>query len=157
MLTGPVSIPGRYWETVERLRINQFYGAPTAIRLLLRYGNEWVEKHDRSSLKLLGSGKCSNTGWSSKSLHIPLCLFPQMPRAAAAHETPESEDCTIWGCLHKQTLGSSVLNLIFQLCPLVFPLAVGEPINKEAWEWYFRVVGETRCPVVDTWWQTGEM
>lgn len=89
MLTGPVSIPGRYWETVERLRINQFYGAPTAIRLLLRYGDEWVKKYDRSSLKVLGS--------------------------------------------------------------------VGEPINKEAWEWYFRVVGETRCPVVDTWWQTGEM
>ncbi|NWY26330.1 ACS2L synthetase, partial [Pheucticus melanocephalus] len=78
--------PGRYWETVERLRINQFYGAPTAIRLLLRYGNEWVKKYDRSSLKMLGS--------------------------------------------------------------------VGEPINKEAWEWYFRVVGEARCPVVDTWWQT---
>ncbi|XP_040557918.1 acetyl-coenzyme A synthetase 2-like, mitochondrial isoform X1 [Gallus gallus] len=78
--------PGRYWETVERLKINQFYGAPTAIRLLLRYGDEWVKKYDRSSLRVLGS--------------------------------------------------------------------VGEPINKEAWEWYFRVVGETRCPVVDTWWQT---
>ncbi|XP_069714590.1 acetyl-coenzyme A synthetase 2-like, mitochondrial isoform X1 [Phaenicophaeus curvirostris] len=78
--------PGRYWETVERLKINHFYGAPTAIRLLLRYGDEWVKKYDRSSLKVLGS--------------------------------------------------------------------VGEPINKEAWEWYFRVVGETRCPVVDTWWQT---
>uniref|UniRef100_A0A8D0FIJ2 acetate--CoA ligase n=1 Tax=Strix occidentalis caurina TaxID=311401 RepID=A0A8D0FIJ2_STROC len=75
--------PGRYWETVERLKINQFYGAPTAIRLLLRYGDEWVKKYDRSSLKVLGS--------------------------------------------------------------------VGEPINKEACEWYFRVVGETRCPVVDTW------
>lgn len=156
MLTGPVSIPGRYWETVERLRINQFYGAPTAIRLLLRYGDEWVKKYDRSSLKVLGSGKCSSTGWSSKSLGITLCLFPQMPRAAV-HETPKSGDCTIWGWLHKQALGSSVLNLIFQLCPLVFLLAVGEPINKEAWEWYFRVVGETRCPVVDTWWQTGEM
>uniref|UniRef100_A0A8B9QHI6 Acetyl-coenzyme A synthetase n=1 Tax=Apteryx owenii TaxID=8824 RepID=A0A8B9QHI6_APTOW len=79
--------PGRYWETVERLKINQFYGAPTAIRLLLRYGDEWVKKYDRSSLKVLGS--------------------------------------------------------------------VGEPINKEAWEWYFRVVGEARCPIVDTWWQTG--
>lgn len=54
-------------------------------------------------------------------------------------------------------LWETVFDLIFQLCPLVFPLAVGEPINKEAWEWYFRVVGETRCPVVDTWWQTGEM
>uniref|UniRef100_A0A8C3RK10 Acetyl-coenzyme A synthetase n=1 Tax=Chelydra serpentina TaxID=8475 RepID=A0A8C3RK10_CHESE len=79
--------PGRYWETVERLRINQFYGAPTAIRLLLRYGDEWVKRYDRSSLKTLGS--------------------------------------------------------------------VGEPINREAWEWYFNVVGEARCPVVDTWWQTG--
>ncbi|XP_032300830.1 acetyl-coenzyme A synthetase 2-like, mitochondrial isoform X2 [Coturnix japonica] len=47
--------PGRYWETVERLKINQFYGAPTAIRLLLRYGDEWVKKYDRSSLKVLGS------------------------------------------------------------------------------------------------------
>uniref|UniRef100_A0A674J3Y1 Acetyl-coenzyme A synthetase n=1 Tax=Terrapene triunguis TaxID=2587831 RepID=A0A674J3Y1_9SAUR len=79
--------PGRYWETVERLRINQFYGAPTAIRLLLRYGDEWVKRYDRSSLKTLGS--------------------------------------------------------------------VGEPINTEAWEWYFNVVGDARCPVVDTWWQTG--
>ncbi|XP_077443021.1 acetyl-coenzyme A synthetase 2-like, mitochondrial [Stigmatopora argus] len=78
--------PGRYWETVERLRINQFYGAPTAIRLLLKYGDEWVRKYDRSSLKTLGS--------------------------------------------------------------------VGEPINTEAWEWYHGVVGEGRCPVVDTWWQT---
>uniref|UniRef100_A0A8C8DXQ8 Acetyl-coenzyme A synthetase n=2 Tax=Oryzias sinensis TaxID=183150 RepID=A0A8C8DXQ8_9TELE len=78
--------PGRYWETVERLKINQFYGAPTAIRLLLKYGDQWVNKYDRSSLKTLGS--------------------------------------------------------------------VGEPINTEAWEWYHRVVGEGRCPVVDTWWQT---
>ncbi|XP_035279123.1 acetyl-coenzyme A synthetase 2-like, mitochondrial isoform X1 [Anguilla anguilla] len=78
--------PGRYWETVERLRISQFYGAPTAIRLLLKYGDQWVKKYDRSSLKTLGS--------------------------------------------------------------------VGEPINTEAWDWYSRVVGEGRCPVVDTWWQT---
>lgn len=49
--------PGRYWETVERLKINQFYGAPTAIRLLLKYGNHIVKKHDRSSLKVLGSGR----------------------------------------------------------------------------------------------------
>ncbi|XP_051908990.1 acetyl-coenzyme A synthetase 2-like, mitochondrial isoform X2 [Hippocampus zosterae] len=78
--------PGRYWEMVERLKINQFYGAPTAIRLLLKYGDQWVRKYDRSSLRTLGS--------------------------------------------------------------------VGEPINKEAWEWYRDVVGEGRCPVVDTWWQT---
>nr|XP_046155010.1 acetyl-coenzyme A synthetase 2-like, mitochondrial isoform X1 [Oncorhynchus gorbuscha] len=78
--------PGRYWEMVERLGINQFYGAPTAIRLLLKYGDEWVQNYNRSSLKTLGS--------------------------------------------------------------------VGEPINTEAWEWYHRVVGDGRCPVVDTWWQT---
>uniref|UniRef100_A0A6Q2ZKL4 Acetyl-coenzyme A synthetase n=1 Tax=Esox lucius TaxID=8010 RepID=A0A6Q2ZKL4_ESOLU len=78
--------PGRYWETVQRLGISQFYGAPTAIRLLLKYGDEWVQKYDRSCLKTLGS--------------------------------------------------------------------VGEPINREAWEWYHRVVGGGRCPVIDTWWQT---
>uniref|UniRef100_A0A8P4K9F1 acetate--CoA ligase n=1 Tax=Dicentrarchus labrax TaxID=13489 RepID=A0A8P4K9F1_DICLA len=78
--------PGRYWEMVQRLKINQFYGAPTAIRLLLKYGNQWVHKYDRSTLKTLGS--------------------------------------------------------------------VGEPINTEAWEWYHTVVGDGRCPVVDTWWQT---
>ncbi|XP_061900494.1 acetyl-coenzyme A synthetase 2-like, mitochondrial isoform X2 [Entelurus aequoreus] len=47
--------PGRYWEMVERLKINQFYGAPTAIRLLLKYGDQWVHKYDRSSLRTLGS------------------------------------------------------------------------------------------------------
>uniref|UniRef100_A0A8C7LKS3 Propionate--CoA ligase n=1 Tax=Oncorhynchus mykiss TaxID=8022 RepID=A0A8C7LKS3_ONCMY len=78
--------PGRYWETVQRLGINQFYGAPTAIRLLLKYEESWVKKYDRSSLKTLGS--------------------------------------------------------------------VGEPINHEAWEWFYNVVGDGRCPLVDTWWQT---
>ncbi|NWW50617.1 ACS2L synthetase, partial [Pedionomus torquatus] len=78
--------PGRYWEVVQRLKINQFYGAPTAIRLLLNYGEEWVKKYDRSSLKTLGS--------------------------------------------------------------------VGEPINNEAWQWFYNVVGEGRCTLVDTWWQT---
>ncbi|KAM4599467.1 acetyl-coenzyme A synthetase 2-like, mitochondrial [Fundulus diaphanus] len=78
--------PGRYWETVERLRINQFYAAPTALRLLLTYGDGWVRKYDRSSLRTLAS--------------------------------------------------------------------VGEPINQEAWHWFHSVVGERRCPLVDTWWQT---
>uniref|UniRef100_A0A6Q2ZM20 Propionate--CoA ligase n=1 Tax=Esox lucius TaxID=8010 RepID=A0A6Q2ZM20_ESOLU len=78
--------PGRYWETVQRLGINQFYGAPTAIRLLLKYDKSWVKKYDRSSLKTLGS--------------------------------------------------------------------VGEPINHEAWEWFYNVVGDGQCPLVDTWWQT---
>lgn len=47
---------GRYWEMVERLRINQFYGAPTALRLLLKYDENWVKRYDRSSLQTLGSG-----------------------------------------------------------------------------------------------------
>ncbi len=51
---------GRYWETVQRLRINQFYGAPTAIRLLLKYEENWVKKYDRSSLKTLGSGETTD-------------------------------------------------------------------------------------------------
>ncbi|XP_063157896.1 acetyl-coenzyme A synthetase 2-like, mitochondrial [Candoia aspera] len=78
--------PGRYWETVERLKINQFYCAPTALRLLLKHGDEYVKKYDRSSLTTLGS--------------------------------------------------------------------VGEPINHEAWHWYYSVVGDKRCTLVDTWWQT---
>ena len=49
--------PGRYWEMVERLKVNQFYGAPTAIRLLLKFGNEFVEKYNRDTLKVLGTGR----------------------------------------------------------------------------------------------------
>jgi len=78
--------PGRYWETVERLKINHFYGSPTAIRLLIRYGDQYVTKYDRSSLRKLGS--------------------------------------------------------------------VGEPLNQEAWNWFHGIVGEGRCDLVDTWWQT---
>ncbi|HEX7931428.1 MAG TPA: AMP-binding protein, partial [Sphingomicrobium sp.] len=77
---------GRFWETVDRLGVTIFYTAPTAIRALMREGEEPVKKVDRSSLRLLGS--------------------------------------------------------------------VGEPINPEVWLWYHRVVGDGRCPVVDTWWQT---
>ncbi len=77
---------GRYWEMVERLKINQLYTAPTAIRAIKREGDSFVKKYDRSSLRLLGS--------------------------------------------------------------------VGEPINPETWKWYYEVVGEERCYVVDTWWQT---
>eukprot|EP00092_Neocalanus_flemingeri_P027906 GFUD01030297.1.p1 GENE.GFUD01030297.1~~GFUD01030297.1.p1 ORF type:complete len:671 (+),score=211.01 GFUD01030297.1:164-2176(+) len=78
--------PGRYWETVQRLRINHFYGSPTALRYLIRYGDHFVTKYDRSSLRKLGS--------------------------------------------------------------------VGEPLNQEAWHWFYSVVGEGRCDLVDTWWQT---
>ena len=78
--------PGRYWDMVERHNITQLYTAPTALRAIAREGNEWVTKHDRSSLRILGT--------------------------------------------------------------------VGEPINPDTWEWYYRVVGEERCAVVDTWWQT---
>lgn len=77
---------GRYWEMVERLKINQFYTAPTAIRAIQRDGDDFVKKYDRSSLRVLGS--------------------------------------------------------------------VGEPINPDTWRWYYQVVGEGRCSIVDTWWQT---
>jgi acetyl-CoA synthetase len=77
---------GRFWAVCEKHKVNIFYTAPTAIRALMRVGEEPVKKHDLSSLRLLGS--------------------------------------------------------------------VGEPINPEAWEWYYRVVGGSRCPIVDTWWQT---
>jgi len=76
----------RFWQVIDRYKVSIFYAAPTALRALMREGDEWVTKTDRSSLRLLGS--------------------------------------------------------------------VGEPINPEAWEWYHRVVGERRCPIVDTWWQT---
>jgi len=78
--------PGRFWEVVDKWKVNQFYTAPTAIRALMAQGESWVEKHDLSSLRLLGS--------------------------------------------------------------------VGEPINPEAWMWYFKHVGKEKCPIVDTWWQT---
>ena len=78
--------PDRYWELVEKHRVNVFYTAPTALRSLMREGDEWVNKHDLSSLRVLGS--------------------------------------------------------------------VGEPINPEAWMWYFHTIGKDRCPIVDTWWQT---
>lgn len=78
--------PDRFWEIVEKYRVNIFYTAPTIIRSLAKEGEEWVNKRDLSSLRLLGS--------------------------------------------------------------------VGEPINPEAWLWYYRVIGKERCPIVDTWWQT---
>ncbi|VWX51343.1 acetate--CoA ligase [Novosphingobium sp. 9U] len=78
--------PSRFWQIVDKFQVEIFYGAPTALRALMREGDEWVAKTSRKSLRLLGS--------------------------------------------------------------------VGEPINPEAWEWYYRVVGEERCPIVDTWWQT---
>ena len=88
MFDGVPNYPdhGRFWETCDRLGVNIFYTAPTALRALMREGDGWVQQHQRTSLRLLGT--------------------------------------------------------------------VGEPINPEAWEWYHRVVGERRCPIVDTWWQT---
>ncbi len=77
---------GRFWDVVDRHKVNILYTAPTAIRALMREGDAFVTSRDRSSLRLLGS--------------------------------------------------------------------VGEPINPEAWRWYFNVVGEGRCPIIDTWWQT---
>ncbi len=88
MFEGVPNYPdhSRFWQIVDRHQVSIFYGAPTALRALMREGDEWVKKTSRSSLRLLGS--------------------------------------------------------------------VGEPINPEAWEWYWRVVGDGRCPIVDTWWQT---
>jgi len=78
--------PDRFWSIVEKYQVNIFYTAPTALRAIMREGDEWPNKHDLSSLRVLGS--------------------------------------------------------------------VGEPINPEAWMWYYNVIGKGRCPVVDTWWQT---
>tara|TARA_X000001036_G_scaffold213327_1_gene199972 strand:+ start:1220 stop:3340 length:2121 start_codon:yes stop_codon:yes gene_type:complete len=76
----------RWWQIVDKYKVNIFYTAPTAIRALMREGDKPVKKTSRKSLKLLGT--------------------------------------------------------------------VGEPINPEAWMWYYRTVGDSRCPIVDTWWQT---
>jgi len=78
--------PGRFWQVAAKHKVSIFYTAPTAIRALMREGEEWPKKHDLSSLKVLGS--------------------------------------------------------------------VGEPINPEAWMWYYRNVGHSETPIVDTWWQT---
>lgn len=88
MFEGVPNFPdaSRFWQVVDKFGVEIFYGAPTALRALMREGDEWVKKTSRKTLRLLGS--------------------------------------------------------------------VGEPINPEAWEWYHKVVGEGRCPIVDTWWQT---
>jgi len=88
MFEGVPTYPdaSRFWQICDKHGVNIFYTAPTAIRALMREGEEYVKKTDRGSIKLLGT--------------------------------------------------------------------VGEPINPEAWKWYWEVVGEGRCPIVDTWWQT---
>jgi acetyl-CoA synthetase len=78
--------PGAFWKIVQDLGVTIFYTAPTAIRMFMRYGEEWPAKYDLSTLRVLGS--------------------------------------------------------------------VGEPLNPEAFEWYYHTIGATRCPIVDTWWQT---
>ncbi len=78
--------PDRFWEIVEKYKVNIFYTAPTALRALMREGDDWPNGRDMSSLRLLGT--------------------------------------------------------------------VGEPINPEAWMWYYNVIGKAKCPIVDTWWQT---
>jgi acetyl-CoA synthetase len=77
---------GRFWQVIDKLQVNQFYTAPTAIRALMAHGLQYVAPYSLSSLKVLGS--------------------------------------------------------------------VGEPINEEAWQWYYKYIGKSRCPLVDTWWQT---
>ncbi len=78
--------PDRWWSMIEKYGINIFYSTPTAIRGLMRFGHAWPNRHDLSSLRLLGS--------------------------------------------------------------------VGEPINPEAWRWFYKYIGKEKCPVMDTWWQT---
>ncbi len=78
--------PDRWWEIVEKYGVTAFYTAPTAIRMHMKFGEQWAKKHDLSSLRILGT--------------------------------------------------------------------VGEPINPEAWKWYYEVIGNERCPIIDTWWQT---
>jgi acetyl-CoA synthetase len=78
--------PDRFWDIVEKYQVNVFYTAPTALRAIMREGDEWPARHNLDSLRVLGS--------------------------------------------------------------------VGEPINPEAWMWYYDVIGRGRCPIVDTWWQT---
>jgi len=78
--------PDRFWDIIEKYKVNILYTAPTAIRAIMKDGDDWVKKHDLSSLRLLGT--------------------------------------------------------------------VGEPINPEAWIWYYNLIGGGRCPIVDTWWQT---
>ena len=88
MFEGVPSYPdfGRFWAVVEKHKVNIFYTAPTAIRAIAKEGDQWVDKHDISSIRLLGS--------------------------------------------------------------------VGEPLNPEAWNWYYNKIGRGECPIVDTWWQT---
>ncbi len=78
--------PNRWWLMIEKYGVTILYTSPTAIRGLMRFGEAWPNRHDLSSLRLLGS--------------------------------------------------------------------VGEPINPEAWRWYYRVIGKEKCPIMDTWWQT---
>ncbi len=88
MFEGVPNYPdyGRFWQIVEKYKVNIFYTAPTALRALMKEGDSYVKKYDRSSLRLLGT--------------------------------------------------------------------VGETIKKPEWNWYFNIVGEENCPIVDTWWQT---
>ena len=88
MFEGVPNYPdfGRFWDVVDKHKVNQFYTAPTALRALMKEGNEWVFSRDLSSLRLLGT--------------------------------------------------------------------VGEPIKEPEWKWYYDIVGQGQCPIVDTWWQT---
>lgn len=78
--------PDRWWQIIEKYNVTQLYTSPTSIRLFMKYGEDWIKKHDLSTLRILGS--------------------------------------------------------------------VGEPINPEAWIWYYKNIGNENCPIMDTWWQT---
>ena len=90
--------PGRYWEMVERLGVTQFYGAPTALRLLLKAGDEYVHKYDRSSLRILGCGEGREREWENRGRNKQgekrrewvlgrLAFFPDDPHLGPAHHT----------------------------------------------------------------------
>jgi len=102
--------PGRYWDTVERLGVQHFYGAPTALRLLIRYGDEWVTKYDRSSLRVLGSvgeplnqeawhwfhqvvggGRCDliDTWWQTETGGVAIAPRPSSPGAPLSPGKPQ--------------------------------------------------------------------
>lgn len=120
---------GRYWDMVERHRITQFYTAPTAIRSLMRCGEEFVRKYDRSTLRVLGSvGEPIN---------------------------PEVLD-SFWTrvCF---VLWSSSLPFSFFASPCVSSYALRDMTYSlvwQAWRWYFEVVGDSKVGIVDTYWQT---
>jgi acetyl-CoA synthetase len=127
--------PGRLWRIVDKYAVSQLYTAPTAIRALMRHGDEPVLGTSRASLRLLGSVSVLGGGaWHRRALSTQ--LLGELWHSGSAK----------FDCQASARLGE-----------VDFRLGrgqVGEPIGVEAWRWYHAVVGGGRCPVIDTWWQT---